>query len=107
MVERFPTLNLLINSAVIMRKVNLLDRGNGTDDIGREIETNLTGTVRMAKQFLPHLKSPGILSDHEHLIRSGLCSAADLANLLCRKSRCAFLYAVSARPIQGYWDHGI
>jgi uncharacterized oxidoreductase len=30
---------------------------NGLDDISREIETNLLGPVRMAKQFLPHLKT--------------------------------------------------
>jgi len=54
-IERFPELNVLINNAGIMRKINLLDQENGLEDISREIETNLTGTVRMVKQFLPHL----------------------------------------------------
>lgn len=55
-VKKFPKLNVLINNAGIMRKINLLDPKNGVEDIGREIETNLTGTIRMVEQFLPHLK---------------------------------------------------
>lgn len=54
-ISKFPSLNVLINNAGIMRKINLLDRGNDLEDIGREIETDLTGMVRMVKQFLPHL----------------------------------------------------
>ena len=56
-IEKFPALNVLINNAGIMRSINLLDQKNSLEDIGREIETNLTGTVRMVKQFLPHLNS--------------------------------------------------
>lgn len=55
-VEKFPALNVLINNAGIMRKINLLDQYH-LDDISREIETNLTGTVRMVAQFLPHLRT--------------------------------------------------
>lgn len=55
-VEKFPALNVLINNAGIMRKINLLDQQN-LDGIDREIETNLAGTVRMVAQFLPHLKT--------------------------------------------------
>jgi uncharacterized oxidoreductase len=56
-IERFPSLSVLINNAGIMRRINLLDQGDGLQDISREIETNLTGTVRMVKQFLPHLNN--------------------------------------------------
>jgi len=56
-VEKFPALNVLINNAGIMRKISLLDDGHRLEDITREIETNLMGTVRMVKEFLPHLKS--------------------------------------------------
>lgn len=52
---RFPALNVLINNAGIMRKINLLQQEHAVEDIGREIETNLAGTVRMVTQFLPHL----------------------------------------------------
>lgn len=54
---KFPGLNMLFNNAGIMRKINL--RGNegigDLQDISREIEINLTGPIRMVKQFLPHL----------------------------------------------------
>jgi len=57
----FPGLNMLINNAGIMRTINLHntggDAGGDLSDITREIETNLSGLVRMVKQFLPHLKS--------------------------------------------------
>jgi len=57
----FPKLNILINNAGIMRKINLLgdgkDKGKDLEDITSEIETNLIGPVRMVAQFLPHLKN--------------------------------------------------
>ena len=58
--REYPALNILINNAGVMRKINLQDRGCDLEDISREIETNLTGPVRMVKQFLPLLKAqPG------------------------------------------------
>ena len=54
-IEEFPGLNVLINNAGIMRKINLLESAG--DDVSREIETNLTGTVRMVTRFLPQLKT--------------------------------------------------
>ncbi len=53
-IAQFPALNVLINNAGIMRRVNLLEAGN-LDEISREIETDLTGPIRMVKHFLPHL----------------------------------------------------
>jgi uncharacterized oxidoreductase len=55
--KRFPTLNVLINNAGIMRKLNLHDTSDSLEDVSREIETNLIGPVRMVKQFLPQLKT--------------------------------------------------
>lgn len=55
-IHAFPALNVLINNAGQMRKINLHDPGNDLMDITREIETNLSGTIRMVQQFLPHLK---------------------------------------------------
>ncbi|MCM3628585.1 SDR family NAD(P)-dependent oxidoreductase [Paenibacillus glycanilyticus] len=50
---QFPDLNVLINNAGQMRKINLL--ANELVDINSEIATNLSGPVRMVNQFLPHL----------------------------------------------------
>jgi len=40
-VRKFPELNVLINNAGIMRKIDLQDTGNDLDYIDREIDTNL------------------------------------------------------------------
>jgi uncharacterized oxidoreductase len=56
-IRKFPRLNVLINNAGIMRKINIQKEGDGLQDISREIETDLIGPVRMVKQFLPHLQA--------------------------------------------------
>src|SRR5882757_6789140 len=55
--KQFPELNILINNAGIMRKINVHDKAGSLEDITREIEVNLSGPIRMVKQFLPHLKT--------------------------------------------------
>ncbi len=55
--HEYPKLNMLVNNAGVMRKINLQDRGADLEDLSREIDTNLTGPVRMVKQFLPQLKA--------------------------------------------------
>ena len=52
----FPALDTLINNAGIMRNLNL-NQDRALTDVTREIEINLSGPVRMAQQFLPHLKT--------------------------------------------------
>jgi uncharacterized oxidoreductase len=54
--REFPSLNVLINNAGIMRKISLHDSTADLTGITREIETNLNGPMRMVNQFLPHLK---------------------------------------------------
>ena len=56
MLARFPALDTLINNAGIMRNLNL-NQDRDLNDVTREIETNLSGPVRMIQQFLPHLKT--------------------------------------------------
>jgi uncharacterized oxidoreductase len=53
---QFPNLNILINNAGEMRKINLHDTSIDLHDITREVEINLMGPVRMVQAFLPHLK---------------------------------------------------
>ena len=55
--REYPKLNMLVNNAGVMRKINLQDRGADLEDLSREIEINLTGPVWMVKQFLPQLKA--------------------------------------------------
>lgn len=64
-IAEFPSLNILVNNAGVMRKVNLRDRDIDLAAINREVETNLSGPIRMVKRFLPHLEkqpSAGIVN---------------------------------------------
>lgn len=54
---QFPALNVLINNAGEMRKLNLQDPSLDLLDLTREIDINLSGPIRMVQQFLPHLKT--------------------------------------------------
>jgi uncharacterized oxidoreductase len=54
--KEFPDLNILINNAGIMRTINVHDKQGSLEEVTKEIETNLSGPIRMVKQFLPHLK---------------------------------------------------
>src|ERR1700684_326624 len=58
--KQFPELNILINNAGIMRKINVNDKAGSLEDLTREIEINLSGPIRMVKQFLPHLKTKSV-----------------------------------------------
>ncbi|HEX7678786.1 MAG TPA: SDR family NAD(P)-dependent oxidoreductase, partial [Thermoanaerobaculia bacterium] len=53
---QFPTLDVLVNNAGIMRNLNITQDRELTD-VTREIEINLSGPVRMVQQFLPHLRT--------------------------------------------------
>jgi uncharacterized oxidoreductase len=54
--KAFPDLNILINNAGIMRKINVHTQGDDLVDLTREIDINLSGPIRMVQKFLPHLK---------------------------------------------------
>jgi uncharacterized oxidoreductase len=55
-IKAFPNLNMLINNAGEMRKINLHDTSIDLENITKEIDINLAGPIRMIQQFLPHLK---------------------------------------------------
>lgn len=54
--QQFPQLNIIINNAGVMRNMDLQDTSMSLENITQEIEINLSGTIRMVHQFLPHLK---------------------------------------------------
>lgn len=54
-IQQFPDLHIIINNAGEMRLLDLLNADKGMENIIREIDINLTGTIRMVHQFLPHL----------------------------------------------------
>lgn len=54
---QFPALNMLINNAGEMHKLNLQDPALSVFDVTREIDIDLAGPIRMVQQFLPHLQA--------------------------------------------------
>jgi uncharacterized oxidoreductase len=52
---RFPSLDVLVNNAGIMRNISLT-QPRGLDDLTRELDINLRGPLQMVQQFLPHLQ---------------------------------------------------
>ena len=52
----FPTLNLLVNNAGVMRMVNLHKEEGSLEDFTSEIDIDFKGPVRMTRSFLPMLK---------------------------------------------------
>ena len=56
---RFPTLNIIYNNAGEMRLMDLQDSWLQLENITREIDTNLKGTIHIVHKFLPHLLSKG------------------------------------------------
>ena len=55
--NQFPGLNVLINNAGEMRKLNLQAPSTDLLDLTREIDINLLGPIRMVQQFLPQLRT--------------------------------------------------
>jgi uncharacterized oxidoreductase len=53
---RFPTLNVLVNNAGIMRAENLLDQPADLADAEATIATNLLGPIRLTAALLPQLR---------------------------------------------------
>ncbi|MBX8511370.1 SDR family NAD(P)-dependent oxidoreductase [Pseudomonas cichorii] len=56
LMQEYPTLDVLVNNAGIMRNIKLHDV-RSLEDIAEEIEIDLNGPIRMVQQFLPHLLS--------------------------------------------------
>ena len=54
--RRFPALNVVVNNAGVMRKIDLQGSAGARDGLCDEIEINLNGPLRMVQAFLPHLK---------------------------------------------------
>jgi uncharacterized oxidoreductase len=54
--EEFPTLNVLVNNAGIMRAENLLAQQEDLEDLEATVATNLLGPLRLTAALLPHLR---------------------------------------------------
>jgi uncharacterized oxidoreductase len=54
--KEFPSMNILVNNAGVMRTINLHDEDQNLEELTREIDINFKGPVWMIKRFLPQLK---------------------------------------------------
>ena len=55
-IAEFPSLNVLINNAGIMRRENLLEQQPDLADAEAIVATNLLGPIRLTAALLPHLQ---------------------------------------------------
>jgi len=55
--KQYPDLNIIINNAGIMRNLDLQDASLDLENVTSEIAINLSGTIQMNHQFIPHLKT--------------------------------------------------
>jgi len=55
-IAEFPSLNMLINNAGIMRRENLLEQQTDLADAEDIVATNLLGPIRLTAALLPHLQ---------------------------------------------------
>ena len=53
--QQFPDLNMIVNNAGEMRLLDVQDASKDLENMTREIDINLKGTIGMVHQFLPHL----------------------------------------------------
>jgi uncharacterized oxidoreductase len=101
-VEGFPELNILINNAGIMRKVNLHTFGSDLQDVTREAEINLNGAIRMVLQFLLHLKS------QKNAAIIDVSSGLPISPVYCAaKAAVSFLHSIAPYSVKEYEHHRI
>lgn len=54
-IREFPLLNVVVNNAGIMRKINVRRFDGSLKDATSEIDIDLSGPIRVVMKFLPHL----------------------------------------------------
>ena len=89
-------LNIIINNAGIMSNVDLQNNTFTLENITQEIDINLSGTVRMVQQFLPHLakqKSAAVIN-----ISSGMgFIPVAISPIYCATKAAVHIYTQSLR----------
>lgn len=102
----FPNLNVLFNSAGIMKSFDLFDDNVNPQMLHSEINTNLIGTINMTKVFLSHLikqNTPLIIN-----VSSGLSYVSSAAHPIYSGTKSAvhmFTDAVREQAIYKGYNH--
>jgi uncharacterized oxidoreductase len=88
-VAEFPNLNMLINNAGVMRKINLHSFGADLQDLTREINIDLNGAIHMTVEVPITLEE----AEQSRHVWSGLAfvpPAISLLRCIPSRSRCIF-----------------
>ena len=104
--SEFPKLNVLINSAGIMKPENLLASPENLADAEAMITTNLLGTMRLTSRVAAAAEEAGEVDDYDGFVRFGVFAAGDDADVLCDEGGDSFLFAVVAVAVEGDDDGG-
>ena len=104
--EDFPSLNVLINNAGIMRPENLNKMPADLTDAEAIIETNLLAPIRLTASLLPLLKKQPRSTCHDGLIWTRVLADGHDAHLLCDKGSHPLVHTVASLPTEGHRSRG-
>lgn len=94
--KEYPELNILINNAGIMSTINLQDHKLSDNDLTKELDINLRGTILMNDAFLPLLK--GKDNAATVTVSSGLAfTPLPITPIYCASKAALHSYSISLR----------
>lgn len=95
----YPSLNVLINNAGMMRPENLLEQPDDLSDVESTIATNLLGPIQLTAALLPSLRKQPRATIMN--VSSGLAFVPLAMTPMRDEGRAPFLHAIAALPAQG------
>ncbi|NNL15161.1 MAG: SDR family NAD(P)-dependent oxidoreductase [Flavobacteriaceae bacterium] len=94
--KEFPDLNVLINNAGVMSTINLQDHNLSANELTKEIDINVKGTIWMNDAFLPLLKKNKNAATV--MVSSGLAFVPlPISPVYCATKAAAHSYTLSLR----------
>ena len=101
---KYPTLNVLINNAGIMRAEKLTAQPDDLADAEATVVTNLLAPIRLTAALLPLLQKTALLCDYECLLGTGICPVSANADLLCDQISHSLIYRIATLSTAGISD---
>jgi uncharacterized oxidoreductase len=94
--KEYPELNILINNAGVMKTINLQNTGMSDEELTKELDINVKGTIWMNDAFLPLLKEKTNAASVS--VSSGLAFAPlPISPVYCASKSAVHSYTVSLR----------
>jgi uncharacterized oxidoreductase len=98
--KEYPSLNVVIHNAGIMRPENLLEQSNDLSTVDATLTTNLLGPIRLTSALLPVLRRQPKGDDHDGLLGTGVYPAGFDADLLRHEGCDSFLQSIAALSVE-------